>query len=291
MLRGDEEGCLWFSNGGGDASQSSDRRGNQGPVGRNRSEDTVKGIGVGPAATKLTDKILGHNTDDLADILKAIAAECGLSHVAYLCLAADKSADSSLLTSVSTFSKEWQARYFMKQYVKIDPTVARGRTAVLPFDWETLERDDPAVINFLKDANRHNVGRNGISIPVRNRRNIKSMVSFTSDALRPAWETFKEQNMAGLQRLVALIDSATVVDSKLPEPQVRLSRREEECLIWSARGKTHQEIGDIVGLSPTSVRTHLDTARHKLRCINLTHAVGVAVATGVIPAVALRDTP
>ena len=291
MLRGDEEGCFEFSNGGGNSSQSSHRRGKQDPVGRNRSEDTVKGIGIGSAATKLTDKILGHNTDDLADILKDIAAECGLSHIAYFCLAADKRPDSNLLTAVTTFPKEWQARYFIKQYIKIDPTVARGRTAVLPFDWETLEKDDPAIIAFFKDANRHNVGRNGISIPVRNRRNIKSMVSFTSDALRPAWETFKKQNMARLQRLAALINSATVVNSKLPEPQVQLSRREEECLIWSARGKTHQEIGDIVGLSPTSVRTHLDTARHKLRCINLTHAVGVAVATGVIPAVALRDSP
>ena len=206
MLRGDEEGCFGSSNGGGDSSQSPDRRGKQGPVGRNRSEDTVKDIGIGSAATKLTDKILGRNTDDLADILKDIAAECGLSHIAHLRLAADKSPDSSLLTAVTTFPKEWQARYFMKQYIKIDPTIARGRTAVLPFDWETLERDDPAIINFFRDANRHNVGRNGISIPVRNRRNVNSMVSFTSDALRPAWETFKKQNMAGLQRLAALIE-------------------------------------------------------------------------------------
>ena len=206
MLRGDEEGCFGSSNGSGDSSQSPYHRGKQGPVGRNRSEDTVKDIGIGSAATKLTDKILGRNTDDLADILKDIAAECGLSHIAHLRLAADKSPDLSLLTAVTTFPKEWQARYFMKQYIKIDPTIARGRTAVLPFDWETLERDDPAIINFFRDANRHNVGRNGISIPVRNRRNVNSMVSFTSDALRPAWETFKKQNMAGLQRLAALIE-------------------------------------------------------------------------------------
>ncbi len=210
MLRGDEEGCFGSSDGGGDSSQSSPRRGKQDPVGRNRSEDTMKGIGIESAATKLTDKTLGCNTDDLADIMKDIAAECGLSHIAYFCLAADKSQDQSLLTAVSTFPKEWQARYFIKQYIKIDPTIARGRTAVLPFDWETLERDDPAIINFFKDANRHSFGRNGISIPVRNRRKFNSMVSFTSDALRPAWETFKKQNMAGLQRLAALIDSATL---------------------------------------------------------------------------------
>ena len=260
MLRGDEEGCFGFSNGGGDSSQSPDRRGKQGPVGRNRSEDTVKGIGIGSAATKLTDKILGRNTDDLADIMKDIAAECGLSHIAHLRLAADKSPDSSLLTAVTTFPKEWQARYFMKQYIKIDPTIARGRTAVLPFDWETLERDDPAIINFFRDANRHNVGRNGISIPVRNRRNVNSMVSFTSDALRPAWETFKKQNMAGLQRLAALIDSATLVDSKLPEPQVQLSRREEECLVWTAARQNASGNRRHLGLEPDQ---RPDTSGHR----------------------------
>ena len=202
MLRGDEEGCFGSSDGGGESSQSSPRWGKQDPV--------------GSAATKLTDKILGSNTDDLADILKDIAAECGLSHIAYLRLAADKDPDSSLLTAVTTYPKEWQARYFMKQYIKIDPTIARGRTAVLPFDWETLERHDPAIINFFRDANRHNVGRNGISIPVRNRRNVNSMVSFTSDAHRAAWEMFKRRNMVGLQRLAALIDSATLVNSILP---------------------------------------------------------------------------
>ncbi len=251
----------------------------------------MKGIGIGSAATKLTDKILGYNTDDVVDIMKDIAAEYGLAHIAYLCLATNKSTESNLLTAVVTFSKEWQTRYFLKQYITIDPVIERGRGAVLPFDWQTLETDDPAIIGFFKDAICHKVGRNGITIPVRNRRNAISIVSFTSEAPRSGWETFKRQNMIRLQHLAVLIDSAAVVNSKLPEPQIQLSRREEQCLIWAARGKTHQEIGDILGLGATSVRTHLDTARHKLRCINLTHAVGVAVATGVIPAGALRDSP
>jgi hypothetical protein len=34
----------------------------------------------------------------------------------------------------------------------------------------------------------------------------------------------------------------------------------------------------------------LDSSRHKLHCINLAHAVGVAVASGVIPSEAVRDS-
>jgi DNA-binding CsgD family transcriptional regulator len=246
-------------------------------------------ISIGSAAAKLTDKILGYNTDDLADILKAIASEIGLSHIAHLRFASNRSVDVTLLTAASTYSKEWQARYFLKQYIAIDPVIRRGSTAILPFDWESLDSDDPAIQSFYADAIRHDVGRNGLSIPVRNRKNTHSLVSFSSDLPRREWELFKELNMSNLQQLSALIDSAAIIDSKLPLTPVQLSRREEQCLIWAARGKTYQEVAEILCLSLGSVKTHLDTARHKLHCINLTHAVGVAVATGLIPATAFRD--
>ncbi len=51
MLRGDEEGCFGFSNGGDDFSQSPDRRGKQGPLGRNHSENAVNGIVIWPAVS------------------------------------------------------------------------------------------------------------------------------------------------------------------------------------------------------------------------------------------------
>ena len=94
--------------------------------------------------------------------------------------------------------------------------------------------------------------------------------------------------MAKLQLLSVLIDSAANINFNPPSPDVRLSRREEQCMIWAARGKTYQEIAEILDLTFGSVKTHLDTARYKLRCMNLAHAVGVAVATGVIPAKALQ---
>ena len=171
---------------------------------------------IGSAATRLTDKILGNNSDDLVDILKAIASEIGLSHISYVRFASNRSWDISLLTAVATYSKLWQIRYFLKRYGAVDPVIKRGSAAIVPFDWETLHSDDPPTLKFFADAIRHNVGRNGLSIPVRNRKNTHGLISFTNDATRQEWDTFKKSNMVYLQQLSALINSAAGIEFKPP---------------------------------------------------------------------------
>ncbi len=240
------------------------------------------------ATSRLTDIILGAVEQDLAGTLKTITAEIGLCHIAYLRLSPDKSADICLLVAVVTYPRLWQHRYFVKKYMINDPVISFGRQAQRPFDWASVPLDDPETKAFFADASNHGIGRNGLSIPLRNRRGVFALVSFTSDLAKDEWETYKATNMRGLQLLSVLIDSAANINSKLPSFPVQLSSREEQCLLWAARGKTYQEIAEILGVAFGSVKTHLDGARHKLRCMNLTHAAAVAFATGVIPAQALK---
>jgi DNA-binding CsgD family transcriptional regulator len=240
-------------------------------------------------AIRLTDTILGYNEQDLRETLKDVASEIGVCHISFIRFAQDKSADTSFFTASATYSKEWLARYFLKKYVNSDPVIAYGRNAVMPFDWEILGDGNPSAAAFLADATNHGVGRHGLSIPVRNRKGVFSLVSFTSDRSKAEWEQYKNENSAKLQLLAVLIDSAANINFKLPSPPVKLSRREEQCLIWAARGKTYQEIGEILDLTFGSVKTHLDSARHKLKCMNLTHTVAVAIATEVLPAKAVRE--
>ena len=80
--------------------------------------------------------------------------------------------------------------------------------------------------------------------------------------------------------MAVLIDCAAGLNFKLKPDPLELSKREEECLIWAARGKTYHDIAGLLNLSFASVKGYLDTARHKLSCINFTHAVAVAIATG-----------
>ncbi len=246
---------------------------------------------IGSAAIKLSEKILGTSSDPLAEILKAIASEMGLSNIAHLRFSSASSDDVTVMTAVNTYPIEWQRTYFLKQYGKIDPVVRFGAQATAPFDWSALDRDDPAVRNFFADAGRHKVGLNGLSIPVRNRKNTHSVVSFSSNLPDQEWEAFKSSNMTSFQQLSALIDSAESVErNTLRKAPVQLTPREQQSLVWAARGRTHQEIAELMNLSLGSVKTHLDAARRKLQCKNLTHAVGVAVAAGLIPAAVLGES-
>jgi DNA-binding CsgD family transcriptional regulator len=256
-------------------------------IGKRRLRE-MQNVMIDTAAIRLTETILGDEAPDLEETLKAIAANIGVLHIAYAPLSVQKGNDVNLLSAICTYPMAWQSRYFLKQYARIDPVLARGNEAVLPFDWDELPRDDPAIEAFFDDAAEHQLGRNGLGIPVRDRKGMRSLVSFTSDHSKNGWAEYKRRSMVKLQAIAVLIDCAAGVNSKVRPDSVELSKREEECLIWAARGKTYHEVAGILDLSYASVKTYLDTARHKLSCINLTHAVAVAIATGVIPAKVLR---
>ena len=81
---------------------------------------------IDAAAIRLTDTILGDDGPDLEQTLKAIAANIGVLHIAYAPLWSQKSEDANLLSAICTYPVAWQARYFKKQYVRIDPVIARG---------------------------------------------------------------------------------------------------------------------------------------------------------------------
>ncbi len=60
------------------------------------------------------------------------------------------------------------------------------------------------------------------------------------------------------------------------KPAERLSRREIECLRWSAAGKSSEEIAIILDLSSHTVASYLKSAMRKLDSVNRMQAVARA---------------
>ncbi len=59
-----------------------------------------------------------------------------------------------------------------------------------------------------------------------------------------------------------------------------LTERERDVVRWSAEGKTVEDIGAILGISPHTVGEHLKNVRKKLGTVNSPQTVAVAIQRG-----------
>lgn len=163
---------------------------------------------------------------DVETALRGIARDMGVLYISCALFSSIKKFDSNLLTAKITYPFRWQTRYFMKRYVTIDPVLIHGKTAVEPFDWQDVRTGDPAVEDFLADAARYGVGRNGYSIPVRSDPEADfSIVSFNTNHERDDWERFKAEKAAIMAEAALLIDGAARNDLRRQTQPAFLARR------------------------------------------------------------------
>ena len=61
-----------------------------------------------------------------------------------------------------------------------------------------------------------------------------------------------------------------------------VTAREREVLEWIYRGKSNIEVGMILGISPLTVKNHVQKILRKLNVLNRTQAVGKALALHIL---------
>ena len=85
-----------------------------------------------------------------------------------------------------------------------------------------------------------------------------------------------------LRLLAAAVDAQPVDPPGRPTERPLLSRRETECLVWTAAGKTTWEIAGILAISQNTVDGYIASATRKLGAVNRTQAVAEALRRGFI---------
>jgi hypothetical protein len=85
---------------------------------------------------------------------------------------------------------------------------------------------------------------------------------------------------------------AAEAESVGPKPQERLTKRQVQILNWVQQGKTNFEIAVILGVSPLTVKNHLQKLFKRLDVHNRTQAVAKRMAdTGTLDLTGLRQDP
>jgi len=176
---------------------------------------------------------------------------------------------------------DWVELYQRRNFVAADYGVAEARARIAPFTWQearaerTLSRAEQ---DMWDEANAWG-WTDGFSVPIHGPGGYFAIVTMAGkhQPMPPRLRlTLQVMALQTHERCRALTGLALVSDA-----QAALTPRELECLRWVAAGKTDWEIGKIMVLSRTTVKTHVDQARRKLGARTRSQAVARLVLSGL----------
>lgn len=189
------------------------------------------------------------------------------------------------LIIISGYQQDWWDHYNKNNYIKIDPVIDYCTKNTLPIQWHQIDSkslNSPKVKTLMKESIDFGLA-SGISVPVHSPTGEFAMLSFASE--RPAISNEKHISSINSQLMMLAyhVHEASMRIFKHQNSSLNtLTKREKECLLWAAEGKTSDETSMIMHISESTVRFHLNNAAKKLNVHSKRHAIARAICLGVI---------
>lgn len=223
------------------------------------------------------------HSNQVSAIIRRIAVAYGLKSVAYLGTGTlNRTVPRREPYLAVTYSSDWIERYRSCNYLKIDPAIQIGLRRLLPIDWGEFDSEDRSLRRFFGEATDFGLGSKGMSFPVHGYAGDRALLSITANFNDLEWKWARRTALRHFPIIAAHLHEAVLRTEGVLRAQPNLSPRELEGLQWTSRGKTVWECAVILGLSPHTVRCYLESARHKLGASSNTHAVSIALESGLL---------
>jgi DNA-binding CsgD family transcriptional regulator len=183
-----------------------------------------------------------------------------------------------------TYSLEWARHYIEKDYRSIDPVVLGALRRFHPMDWKSLDWSSPQARAMMRDAMDHGLGNQGWSVPIWGPQGEFALFALNHSAGDDAWAAFTARNGKDILVVSHLMhqQAMRIINQELEPPSAELSPRERETLAQLSLGHSRAAVADALQISENTLRAYIDSARHKLGALNVTHAVALALAKGII---------
>lgn len=217
---------------------------------------------LGTAQQFAQDAMNSTSSEALADTLYSA---CDYMQCRYFALShhIDFLASPDLGLRLHNYPEEWAHWFDDRQLGPSDPVHRASQRSAVGFLWRDIEKivilgaDDEYI---LSRAKAHGIG-DGMTIPAHVPGEAHGSVSF-------AWssgETVPADILAFAQIVGSFaFEAARRIRPGLPtERHPELTKRQRECVLWVARGKTDWEIARILGVSHVTVIEHLRNARQR----------------------------
>jgi DNA-binding CsgD family transcriptional regulator len=184
---------------------------------------------------------------------------------------------------IFTYPEQWAEHYIAQNYFAIDPVVGAASGNLLPFDWSELSHRGVKVKQMFGEANEFDIGRQGLSFPIRGPLGDHALFSITSNIDANEWRKYRNGYMRDFQLLAHFVHGKVLeLEHGVVLPFKPLSAREREVLSWAATGLHNDQIAYKLSISERVVRAYFESARHKLNCLNRSHVLARAVSMRIV---------
>ncbi len=221
--------------------------------------------------------------DEVKSTLISIRENLGFKNIVYVIKLPDSFTRSSNLV-VGDYSDEWLEKYTTKDYVNIDPVLKHCFSSEQPFCWTDFSDENKEERAFFDDAAAHGL-IGGISIGLPRYNGSRGMISVTTDHMVKSGTPEYTKVVLCLYALQSQLHSRIcqlASEANENNTLIDFTDREQECLLWTAEGKTAQEIADILGVSESTVTFHMKNVMRKLNVCNRSQAIAKSVLEGYI---------
>lgn len=224
--------------------------------------------------------------DDLVPVVNRIVNELGFD--SFLCgfsMMPKPNRDSQLYV-FTTLSREWTRIYDERSYVEIDPRIelVYDRSTMLLWSGEDFRGRSVRLDEFVREASRFGVN-SGACFSLHDVAHNGVLIAFNSTKQRLDRRTVQANvgNLYAFGNYFHQLFMHSIIERQLPSRLrgATLTEREIAVLKQVAHGLTAEDIGFKLGITPRTVRYHLDAARTKMGAANREEAIALAVKGGL----------
>lgn len=186
------------------------------------------------------------------------------------------------------YPSDWMSHYAASHYQKKDPVPRYCFATNRPFTWDfvvqsrELEEEEKKIMNEAQEAGL----LDGIAIPVYGLNGELAGVGMA----RSERGDLPDLNLLNKIRALTLqfhlayteLEARDRANGNDSVANVRLTAREKEILLWAAEGKSDSIIADIIGISHSTIRFHMNNIFKKLDANERTLATVKAIRHGLI---------
>ena len=172
----------------------------------------------------------------------------------------------------------WESFYAEKRFQNVNYLPREVRKRASPFRWSDIRLIDPRE-KVLAQALIDNGFEDGIATPCHGPAGYVGVVSLAFERLTD----ISPADQSAIQ-IVSLVlhnrmrDCSSLVERAVP----KLSRRERDCLGFVSKGKSDWDISVILGISHTTVISHVQNAKRKLGAATRAQAVAQCYILGLL---------